>query len=58
MSIKVDMNLCRLCGGCSAVCPVKIIVMEKDGLIFKDGCIMCMKCADFCPSEALKDEAL
>jgi len=58
MSIKVDKELCLLCGGCSAVCPKKIILMEKTELKFKEGCIMCMICVDFCPSGALSDEKL
>ncbi len=51
--IIVDEKKCGLCGGCVAVCPVKVIIMYKDHLKINDGCIKCDKCIKVCPSGAL-----
>ncbi|MEO0288808.1 MAG: 4Fe-4S binding protein [candidate division WOR-3 bacterium] len=51
--IKIEKEKCGLCGGCVAVCPVKVIVMYKDRLQINEGCVKCDKCIKVCPVGAL-----
>ncbi|RMH74224.1 MAG: 4Fe-4S dicluster domain-containing protein [Gemmatimonadetes bacterium] len=53
--IKVDENLCDICGVCVSVCPVDCIDMPERALIVhNDTCIQCNKCIDICPVRALR----
>lgn len=54
--IEINRELCRLCGGCVSVCPVKVIIMHKDNLEIGEACIGCLKCVKFCPSGALSEK--
>ncbi|MBW2644875.1 MAG: glycyl-radical enzyme activating protein [Deltaproteobacteria bacterium] len=42
------------CGDCKAVCPEDAISFEKTGSIIRDRCTACGKCAEECPTTALK----
>lgn len=56
--IKFEINepLCKKCGLCYKVCPVKAIIWEKKTLpiINKDLCIHCKSCIDNCPAQAIQ----
>jgi dissimilatory sulfite reductase (desulfoviridin) alpha/beta subunit len=48
-------SVCTYCGLCEAVCPVRVIAVdrEKPSLSFnRDGCVYCGKCVKTCPSDA------
>jgi dissimilatory sulfite reductase (desulfoviridin) alpha/beta subunit len=48
-------DACTYCGLCEAVCPVKVIAVdkEKSKLTFNsEGCTYCGKCVKTCPSDA------
>lgn len=53
--IKINKNLCNLCGECVKACP-KNVLMVKDGEISITslyGCILCKQCVNVCPSRAI-----
>lgn len=52
--IKIDHELCDLCGTCVGVCPVDCMSMSDTTLeIDEDTCILCKFCIRVCPMEAL-----
>ncbi|MCK9330293.1 MAG: 4Fe-4S binding protein [Candidatus Cloacimonetes bacterium] len=55
--MKVDKNLCDVCGTCASVCPVgAIIIREFDIVINNEKCIKCNKCIRVCPAQAITEE--
>ena len=55
--IKVDRNLCDLCGTCVGVCPADCINLDVHQLSVDDEeCIKCKNCVIICPVRALKYE--
>ncbi len=47
---------CKSCGICSAMCPVKIILVDEQGHPFiedEDACIGCRNCEIHCPDFAI-----
>ncbi len=44
------------CGFCQQVCPVNAISFEDKAKIDRMKCINCLKCAEVCPSKAIKTE--
>ena len=55
--IKVDTNLCDLCGTCIGVCPADCISLNEHILsVDYEKCIECKKCVIICPVRALKYE--
>lgn len=63
-----DENKCKGCELCTTVCPVKIVVMDKDRINVKgyhpatvkemDKCTACSSCARICPDVVIKVERL
>jgi len=61
--VVVDIEICKGCELCTDVCPVKILVMEKNLLnqsgylpvkvVDTDKCIACGNCAVVCPDSAI-----
>ncbi|MDE7243861.1 MAG: EFR1 family ferrodoxin [Oscillospiraceae bacterium] len=43
---------CKLCGKCSAVCPVGAISLENHSVATNTNCILCMACVSACPEQA------
>lgn len=64
--VTVDENVCKGCGLCTAVCPKKIMEIQREKLNAKgynpagvtemDKCIACAMCAMMCPDSAIKVE--
>lgn len=64
--ITFDENRCKGCELCTTVCPVKIVVMDKDRINIKgyhpatvkemDKCTGCASCARMCPDVVIKVE--
>jgi 2-oxoglutarate ferredoxin oxidoreductase subunit delta len=61
-----DENKCKGCELCTTVCPVKIVVMDKERINVKgyhpatvkemDKCTACSSCAKICPDVVIKVE--
>ncbi len=52
--MKIDHEICGLCGTCVAVCPVDAIrVTEFRVYIDLNTCIECGKCETICPFKAI-----
>jgi DNA-directed RNA polymerase subunit D len=53
--IKIDKDLCNLCGKCVEICPKK--VLNIDGGVIKvervTDCIVCKQCVVICPTKAI-----
>lgn len=66
--VTFDENRCKGCELCTTVCPVKIVVMDKDKINVKgyhpatvkemDKCTACGSCARICPDVVIKVERL
>lgn len=66
--VTFDENKCKGCELCTTVCPVKIVVMDKDRINVKgyhpatvkemDKCTACSSCARICPDVVIKVERL
>jgi Pyruvate/2-oxoacid:ferredoxin oxidoreductase delta subunit len=46
-------DACSACGVCEAVCPVRNIVIDKDGPKWQGKCQQCLACFHFCPQHAI-----
>ena len=54
--LKVNHDLCDICGTCVAVCPVDAITVSEFSVdIDNDICINCQKCVIVCPVKAIKE---
>jgi len=66
--VTFDENRCKGCELCTTVCPVKIVIMDKDRINIKgyhpatvkemDKCIACGACARMCPDVVIRVEKL
>lgn len=54
MAIKIDTEKCVGCGACTGTCPVEVLEMKDNKVVYKgEGCIDCGACVSSCPVEAL-----
>ncbi|MEA1972619.1 MAG: 4Fe-4S binding protein [Candidatus Cloacimonadota bacterium] len=52
--MKINKNLCDICGTCVAVCPADaIVVSEFEVIINNEKCTECMNCVKVCPIKAI-----
>jgi NAD-dependent dihydropyrimidine dehydrogenase PreA subunit len=52
--MKINRELCDICGSCVAVCPVDAIsVSEFCVTINQEKCIECGNCQQVCPAKAI-----
>ena len=54
-SLRIDANKCIKCGICYRLCPIENITMEHFPE-FSDRCQLCMRCINFCPTNAISFE--
>ena len=51
---SVDAEKCSQCGRCERICPVGNIQLNADQLPeWGDACILCMRCFNYCPEQAV-----
>jgi ferredoxin len=51
--IKIDTEICTICGGCIDICPATAISMINDKVIIdNDICTECKICVKICPVNA------
>ncbi|HPR17479.1 MAG TPA: 4Fe-4S binding protein [Candidatus Cloacimonadota bacterium] len=54
--MKINRELCDVCGTCVAVCPADaIIVSEFKVTINNEKCIHCQNCLKVCPIKAISE---
>lgn len=54
--MKINRDLCDVCGTCVAVCPVDAIVVSEFAVNIDDKkCIKCMNCVTVCPIKAISE---
>ncbi|MCD4817719.1 MAG: 4Fe-4S binding protein [Candidatus Cloacimonetes bacterium] len=54
--MKVNYELCDICGTCAGVCPVDgIEIGEFKVNIDNEICINCLKCLKVCPIKAIEE---
>ena len=54
--MKINKELCDICGTCVAVCPADAIsVSEFQVKIDNDKCTNCLNCLKVCPSKAIEE---
>jgi len=66
--VSFDENKCKGCELCTTVCPVKIVLMDKERINVKgyhpatvkemDKCTACGSCAKICPDVVIRVERL
>jgi ferredoxin len=45
---------CIACGQCQAICPVENIEFKEGVPVFKDACVSCFACLQWCPESAIR----
>lgn len=53
MAVKVNEQLCNLCGTCVEKCPWKAIKINKRLVINESECSECGTCVESCPNVAI-----
>jgi len=54
--MKINRELCDICGTCVAVCPADAIIVKEFIVTIDNGkCIDCLKCLKICPVNAIKE---
>jgi len=54
--MKIDKDLCDICGTCASVCEKALItIKEFEVIVDNDRCTQCGKCLLICPTEAIKE---
>ncbi len=53
--MKIERNLCDVCGTCVAVCPTDAIIVQEFMVVIDNGkCIKCQNCLKACPIQAIE----
>lgn len=50
---KVDLNKCSHCNKCINNCPANNIMLKDGAIEFGKNCLMCQRCAMYCPTQAI-----
>lgn len=50
---EADGSKCDCCGICAYECPVENIAVDKNSIVFKSHCIVCYRCWNICPKDAV-----
>lgn len=54
--MRINMELCDVCGSCVSVCPSDAIYVEEHRVrINEELCIKCGKCVIVCPFSAIRE---
>lgn len=51
--IGIDPERCRNCGICARLCPSGNLISEGDKIFTRGSCIICLRCYNFCPHQAI-----
>jgi ferredoxin len=51
--LSVDPNTCVRCNLCASTCPTGNITQAEESYQFGDNCTLCMRCYNFCPTQAI-----
>jgi ferredoxin len=55
--MKIDKELCDVCGTCAAVCPPAAITIKEFEVVIDDQCCTkCQNCVRVCPAQAISEE--
>lgn len=55
--MRINKQLCDICGSCVAVCPVDAITVKEFAVeINPEVCISCGKCMQVCPAGAIEEK--
>jgi len=55
--MKINHELCDVCGTCVSVCPIDAIVVQEFIVnIDNEKCINCLNCLKVCPIKAIAEE--
>jgi ferredoxin len=55
--MRIDRELCDVCGTCVSVCPTSAIrVLEFEVVIDDKLCVRCGSCRIICPFHAIREE--
>ncbi len=55
--IKINTEVCTVCGGCIDICPATAISMINDNVVIdNDLCTECKICVKICPVNAPAEE--
>ena len=49
----IDPLSCTKCGECACLCPSGNLVFDRDNFSTRARCILCLRCYNFCPNEAI-----
>ncbi len=53
--MRIDPELCILCGNCAASCPAEAIEAGETSYVITDACLNCGTCVMECPNAAIEE---
>lgn len=52
--MRINRELCDICGTCAAVCPEDAIIVKEFVVVIDNSkCTKCLKCLTICPADAI-----